>query len=529
MHTSAVVRIGSYESLKASGSKKKKKDSDILESPVYFELLHSAGVKDGTPNHTLQEHYKGSRHLKLPTEEHLDILLQKALIQKSFNASVFITADDEEDDGQEKVTAPDFTMVTPSWLNVTQTPHTNQICEESEDFKYLAYKVTYCVVFPIGLISNTVALFVFLSLTKKTSANIVFMTNLAISDVGFSLTLPFRLVYYFRGGQWDFPDWFCRWCVFSFYVNLYTSVLFLTGLSILRYIAIVKSMKHQTLVTPFRAKIACVAIWIFVACLSTPFLLTGTTQRNNKTRCFEPGNNNSWNRIFILNYVGILLGFVIPFIIILVCYSCIICLLKGKNTPRKNKNNKQRSVYLIAIVLSTFLLCFLPYHVIRTVHLHAKVLNESCQVIEFLLKVLVISLCMASFNSCFNPLLYYFAAENFRTDIRNASFRWSYRRQSQNYSQKSNRRSFNSAHEDCSPCSANISDGCKSAELCKLTLKKSKPVHSLASKSKGCMHSMSKTSGIDVSMVKISQFRIGFAVPVEGDTEWSERECKLFI
>ncbi len=250
---------------------------------------------------------------------------------------------------------------------------------------------------------------------SENSANIVFITNLAISDFGFSLTLPFRLVYYFRGGQWDFPDWFCRWCVFSFYVNLYTSVMFLTGLSVLRYIAVVHPVRNKSLVTVWRARVSCFAIWIFVACSSTLFLMTGATRRHNKIRCFEPGNYKSWNRIYGLNYVGLSFGFIIPFIIILICYGCIIYkLINGQTKSNRMRNTRRRAVYLIAVVLSTFLLCFLPYHVARTVHLYAKVLNESCPVIEFLVKVLVISLCMAASNSCFNPLLYYFAGENFR-------------------------------------------------------------------------------------------------------------------
>ncbi|XP_016413516.1 cysteinyl leukotriene receptor 1-like [Sinocyclocheilus rhinocerous] len=383
------------------------------------------------------------------------------------------------------MTAPVFTHeVTPSWLNVIQEPNMNQTCEESEDFKYLAYKVTYSVVFPIGFISNSVALFVFLCRTPEKSANTVFMTNLAISDVGFSLTLPFRLVYFFRGGQWDFPDWFCRWCVFSFYVNLYTSVLFLTGLSILRYIAVVQPFRNKSLVTMRRASLSCFAIWIFVACLSTPFLMSGTSMRDEKTRCFEPGNNKSWKRIFILNYVGVLFGFVIPFFIILICYGCIICkLIKGEYS--QTMNTRRRAVYMIAVVLSTFLLCFLPYHVARTVHLHAKVLEKNCQVIEFLLKGLVISLCMAASNSCFNPLLYYFAGETFRKAIiRRAPHRRTFSlfkqsgRQRQSSLQKSRRQSFTSVHQDCLPCSMNSScqvinkkkpEGCKPENQCKLS------------------------------------------------------------
>lgn len=387
-----------------------------------------------------------------------------------------------------------FTSVTPSWLNVTQEPDGNQTCEESEDFKYLAYKVTYSVVFPVGFISNSVALFVFLCRTKNNSANIVFMTNLAISDVGFSLTLPFRLIYYFRGGQWDFPDWFCRWCVFSFYVNLYTSVLFLTGLSVLRYIAVVHSVHNKSLVTVWRARIACVAIWIFVACSSMLFLTTGTTQRHNKIRCFEPGNYKSWNRIYGLNYVGISFGFIIPFIIILICYGCIIyTLIKGQTSGSSRVNTRRRAVYLIAVVLSTFLLCFLPYHVARTVHLYAKVLNESCSVIEFLVKVLVISLCLAASNTCFNPLLYYFAGENFRKaalhrvserrtagSFSNSGVNSSYRRRSSK--KKSRPQVPTSLRQDCLPCSCLVMnekkpDGCKSDKQCKLSDSDEKRVH----------------------------------------------------
>ncbi|XP_043096971.1 cysteinyl leukotriene receptor 2 isoform X2 [Puntigrus tetrazona] len=367
----------------------------------------------------------------------------------------------------------------------------NQTCEESDDFKYLAYKVTYSVVFPIGFFSNSVALFVFLRLTPKTSANTVFMTNLAISDVGFSLTLPFRLVYYFRGGQWDFPDWFCRWCVYSFYVNLYTSVLFLTGLSVLRYIAVVYPMRNKTLATVWRARISCFAIWVFVACLSLPFLMTGTTKRNNVTRCFEPGNNKSWSRIYSLNYAGVSFGFVIPFIIILICYGCIIYKLKEKNLVNRRRNTRRRSLYLIVVVLSTFLLCFLPYHIARTLHLYAKVLNESCPVIEFLLKVLVVSLCTAASNSCFNPLLYYFAGETFRTTIRRVSDRRtlgslsnsglypSFRRRSS--SQKSRRQGFTSVRQDFLQCSCQVineqaPDECKSDKQCKLSDSEEKQV-----------------------------------------------------
>ncbi|XP_056126464.1 cysteinyl leukotriene receptor 2 [Rhinichthys klamathensis goyatoka] len=391
------------------------------------------------------------------------------------------------------MTDPTFTSETPFQPNASQEHAClNQTLRDSEYFKFMAYTITYSVVFPIGFISNVLALVVFLRFTPKKTASTVFMTNLAISDASFSLTLPFRLVYYFRGSHWDFPDWFCRWCVFSFYVNLYTSVLFLTGLSVLRYLAVLHPMRHRKQATVWRASLSCFAIWIFVAFLSTPFLMSGTLERDGKIICFEPRNIMSWKRIFILNYVGVSLGFVIPFITILICYSCIFHkLIFGQKNIRKQKQiSCRRTVCLIVVVLSTFLLCFLPYHVIRTVHLHAVVSGQDCQVRKYLLKVLVLSLCMAASNSCFNPMLYFFAGKNFRKQVHKASvqikknsinhgdFSSLQRRTQSETCQKTRCQRFTPVRQDCLPCSSDNScqviskkkpDGCVPEKQCKLS------------------------------------------------------------
>ncbi|KAF7711456.1 cysteinyl leukotriene receptor 2 [Silurus meridionalis] len=312
----------------------------------------------------------------------------------------------------------EHSLVTPSTMNNYSLNQTN--CTE---FKYLAYTITYTIMVPLGFFSNLVALYVFLRGTTKKTANTVFMINLAISDVCFSLTLPFRLIYYFRECHWDFWDWLCRWCVFSFYVNLYTSVLFLTGLSVLRYIAVVHPIRNKSLVTVRRASLACLCIWVFVAVMSIPFLLSGASPDKGEKGCFEIKKSGDWKQIQQLSYVGLVFGFLIPFLIILGCYGCIIQKLFAKQKVQVRKQNQHsRSVYLIIVILSTFLLCFAPYHIVRTLHLRAAVAQNKEQE-AYLLKILVITLCMAASNSCLNPLLYYFAGESFRTSFNRASRR----------------------------------------------------------------------------------------------------------
>ncbi|XP_004574940.3 cysteinyl leukotriene receptor 1 [Maylandia zebra] len=299
---------------------------------------------------------------------------------------------------------------------------------EDDAFKYSAYRYTYLLVFPVAFICNIGALAVFFrQSSRRRSASCVIMMNLAISDGSFSLTLPLRLAYYFNEGKWFFPDWMCRLCVFGFYVNLYTSILFLTLLSVLRWLAVAQPLRHRSLATPARTLWICLGVWVFVGGSSVPFLSNGVVHRNNATRCFEPETPKSWSIILVLNYVAVTFGFLIPFLTIIICYSKIIRQLtadsspSGTNLASKNRTrNRRRSVHLVSMVTATFLLCFLPYHLVRSLHLHAVCNRWNCNILLALQRGVVVTLCLAASNSMVNPLLYYYSTRTFRENMREA-------------------------------------------------------------------------------------------------------------
>lgn len=312
--------------------------------------------------------------------------------------------------------------------NLTENVTGNFHCLHGDDvFKYRAYISTYLLVFPVALLGNGGALVAFLFLTRQRSASTVLMTNLALSDAGFSLTLPLRLAYYLRGGSWDFPDWLCRMCVFCFYLNLYTSVFFLTGLSVLRWLAVLRPLHHRSQVTPTRTSLACLGVWLVVGGASTPFLLQGVKERAGLRRCFEPSNPTSWGRVFALNYVALAVGFLPPFLTLLGCYGSVLRHLLSPARQRLSVRRVGRSVRLVSVVTATFLLCFLPYHAARTLHLHAVVGRWSCSATLRLQRALVVTLCLAAANSVVNPLLYYMASSAFRSSVSSAPVwrRWS--------------------------------------------------------------------------------------------------------
>ncbi|XP_012713194.2 cysteinyl leukotriene receptor 1 [Fundulus heteroclitus] len=308
--------------------------------------------------------------------------------------------------------------------NSTECPH------DDDQFKYNAYVFTYALVFPVAFLCNIVALVVFFKQKKsRGKPSYVIMVNLALSDGSFSLTLPLRLAYYMNKGKWTFPDWVCRLCVFGFYVNLYSSILLLTLLSLIRWYSINYPLRHRK-ITSKLVLVICLAIWVFVGGSSVPFLGNGVVNRDGVPRCFEPSSKQSWSHILKMNYVGLVFGFVLPFCTIIFCCSKIIHCLRFPNMVKRNKAHAKRikrSVSLVTMVIATFLLCFLPYHLIRTLHLHAVNGRWNCGVTNQLQRAVAVTLCLAAANCVVNPLLYYYSTKKFKEDMNHTGFRFSRR------------------------------------------------------------------------------------------------------
>ncbi|NXU55698.1 CLTR2 protein, partial [Turnix velox] len=314
-------------------------------------------------------------------------------------------------------------------MTVSLTLHTMNISEMSlganftnssfkctiDSFKQVIYPIMYIFIFFLGAVGNSLSIYVFLQPSqRKTSVNI-YMQNLAVSDLMFVSTLPFRATYFLLGSRWVFGDFFCRMMTYALYMNMYCSIYFLTMLSVLRFIAIVYPFKNWKVTNMKYAKIICAAIWVFVLAAASPLLSQKVAGYRDPGKCLDLHPSNAHELLMMNNFV-LIVGFFLPFCTIIVCYIVAIkALLKSRTSRCRKSVCHKKALSTIIITLILFLICFLPYHVLRTVHL----VHSSCSPENLPLhKALVVSLCLAAMNSCLDPVLYYFAAENFKARIR---------------------------------------------------------------------------------------------------------------
>ncbi|NWW80942.1 CLTR2 protein, partial [Climacteris rufus] len=284
----------------------------------------------------------------------------------------------------------------------------------TDSFKQVIYPIMYLFIFFLGAVGNGLSIYVFFQPSQRTAVNI-YMQNLAISDLMFVSSLPFRATYFLLGSRWIFGDIVCRILTYSLYVNMYCSIYFLTVLSVVRFIAIVYPFRHGKVTNMKYARITCGAIWVFVLAAASPLLNKGVAGYRDPVKCLDL-HPSSTHSLLMMNSFVLIVGFILPFCTIIFCYVFAIRALLKSRTPQSKRvicHKKALLTIIISLILS--LLCFLPYHILRTIHL----IYSSCSQASLAMhKALVVTLCLADMNSCLNPILYYFAAENFKVKIR---------------------------------------------------------------------------------------------------------------
>lgn len=250
--------------------------------------------------------------------------------------------------------------------NSSATSSTNSSVPPCPDYRptHRLHMVVYSLVLAAGLPLNALALWVFLRALRVHSVVSVYMSNLAASDLLFTLSLPVRLSYYALH-HWPFSDFLCQTAGAIFQMNMYGSCIFLALINVDRYAAIVHPLRLRHLRRPRVARLLCLGVWALILVFAVPTVLVHRPSpcgyRGLRVRlCFESFSDELWKgRLLPLVLLAEALGFLMPLAAVLYSSGRVFWTLARPDATRSQRRRK--TVRLLLANLVIFLLCFVPY------------------------------------------------------------------------------------------------------------------------------------------------------------------------
>lgn len=285
------------------------------------------------------------------------------------------------------------------------TPNTtSQEHERFVQFSKFFLPCMYVVVFICGLLGNSLVLVIYIFYQKLRSRTDVLLMNLPLADLVFVCTLPFWA--YAGIHEWVFGGAMCKTLLGIYTLNFYTSMLILTCITMDRFMAVVLPTKayNQQGKRMSWGKAICLSTWVVSLLMSLPQIIYGSVSRRDKSICGY--HNEEMSTVVLATQMS--LGFFLPLLAMIVCYSVIIKTLLQARGFRKHKSLK-----IIFLVMAVFLLTQTPFNLVKLV---GSTRWEYHTMISFHYAITVTE-AVAYLRACLNPVLYAFVGLKFRRNF----------------------------------------------------------------------------------------------------------------
>jgi len=160
--------------------------------------------------------------------------------------------------------------------------------QPSDDyFTFFLYEVAvpilYGIVTVLGVIGNSLVIYVIVSKERMRTVTNFLLLNLAIADLSFVVVIPPSTAYVFAADRWPFGDVACRLMHYLINVTAYVTVYTLVLISIIRYMTIVHTTSTARYRTTGRVVTMIVAIWVLMLAVNTPVLIKYGAEEDEMT------------------------------------------------------------------------------------------------------------------------------------------------------------------------------------------------------------------------------------------------------
>ncbi|GCC23027.1 substance-P receptor-like [Chiloscyllium punctatum] len=306
---------------------------------------------------------------------------------------------------------------------------------EELDTKFLQPKwqialwaLAYSIIVVVGVCGNLVVMWIILAHKRMRTVTNYFLVNLAFTECSVA---AFNAVINFVYGihnEWYFGLGYCRFHNFFPITAMFASIYSMTAIALDRYMAIIHPLKPRLSATATKVVIG--AIWVVALSLAFPQCYYSTTvQFPGRVVCYVewPENaENSTSHETTYHVCVTALVYFLPLMVMGYAYTIVGRTLWASEIPgdssdryREQMNAKRKVVKMMIIVVTTFAVCWLPYHIYFLLYLfHPEIYQK-----RYIQQVYLAIIWLAMSSTMYNPIIYCCLNERFRAGFRHV-FRW---------------------------------------------------------------------------------------------------------
>lgn len=298
----------------------------------------------------------------------------------------------------------------------------HSICDKEavRSFASVFLPVIYALALVVGLAGNALVVVVYASKVRLRTLTDVCILNLAISDLLLLFTLPFWAADAVHG--WKLGSAACKLTSFLYSTNFSCGMLMLACISVDRYRAVAQNQIGRT-GTGSRVRrqwlLVCVVLWAVASFLGLPELIFSTVKHSHHRKACTAVYPPSMARPAkaALELLEVILRFLLPFLVIVVCYCWVGRALSRAAGVRRDR--KWRALRVLLAMVAVFLLTQLPYNVVKLCRAMdiIYILVTDCDVSKRLDHAIQVTESLALTHACINPILYAFIGSSFRGHV----------------------------------------------------------------------------------------------------------------
>ncbi|XP_053738263.1 atypical chemokine receptor 4-like [Synchiropus splendidus] len=289
--------------------------------------------------------------------------------------------------------------------NFSYEDHTH-LCEKADvrAFAGLFLPTVYTLCLLVGIAGNALVVVVYGVHKRLRSMSDAFVTQLAAADLMLLFTLPFRAAAAARG--WELGEVVCKTLSACYTINFACCMLLLACISLDR--CRVVACEHGQLLWRTFSRRHCwkisTAVWATAFALGVPDLVLSKVIRSSNRSVCLPVYPVSGELEVFLESIEVLLGFLIPLLVMVLCYWKVGRALKEATGGDKNR----KAFRILLIVVGVFVVTQLPYNILKFYRAMDSVyaLVTHCESSKALDHATEVTESLALTHCCLNPLLY---------------------------------------------------------------------------------------------------------------------------